>query len=131
MMTVKRTSSSIVMTSLTLMPVLSIWLVCLKKLRIEKIRYWVKLHCQSVRKIIYSSCYTHFCLLKYHYGREKERERENQKSLDVDKRDYCWSGKRRFENPTLFKSFPMRFDQDCMIDKLTPTKPSSKMRVGL
>ncbi len=35
------------------------------------------------------------------------------------------------ESPTLFKPFPLRFNQDCLVDKSTATKGSSKMQVGL
>ena|ERR687893_172806 len=102
-MTIELTSPSRVIASLTLMPVLSIWLVYLKKLRIEQTSIWFKLQRKSVSKI-YSSCSTYLLL--------SITTAENQKSLDVDKHDYFSSSEHdRFENPTLFKSFPMRFDK--------------------
>jgi hypothetical protein len=65
-MTVKLTSPSRVTVDFTLMPVLSIWLVCLK---LELKKYYASLSCiafSSEDDVAYA---THF-LLKYHYGRE-------------------------------------------------------------
>jgi hypothetical protein len=97
-MTVKRTSPSRVMASLKLMPVLSIWLVCLKII-IEKIPFGLGCIVAKSEDIAHAThCYSSITTA------------ESQKKLDVILLDWCRYAKYSFESPSLLKLFAMRFD---------------------